>query len=215
MTDEGLPVADPPFAAAGEQPSDSAPIMGVVLAAGTSSRFGDRNKLLEAWRGEPLVRHATRTLCDSSVAEVVVVLGHEHERVRAAVADLDATTVVNDDYEAGQAASVRRGVAAARDRDASAAVFALGDMPRVAVESVDALVDAYRADVGDALAAACDGRRGNPVLFGSRHFDPLSDVAGDRGGRAILLRGERSALVETGDQGVLADVDRPEDIRKL
>jgi molybdenum cofactor cytidylyltransferase len=216
MTDEGLPVAAPPFAVTGDQaPGASATVAGVVLAAGTSSRFGERNKLLASWRGDPLVRHATRTLCAASVDEVVVVVGHEHDRVRSAVADLDAGVVYNRDYEAGQATSVRRGVAATRERGASAAVFALGDMPDVTVESVDALLDAYRAGVGDALAAACEGRRGNPVLFGRRHFESLSDVAGDTGGREILLRGDRSALVETGDPGVLADVDRPEDIREL
>ncbi|WP_321169002.1 nucleotidyltransferase family protein [Halorubrum sp. CBA1125] len=224
MTDD-LPVVEPPFDGDTEQesrkssssvsPADTSPIVGVVLAAGTSSRFGDRNKLLVTWRGEPLVRHAVRTLCESDVDSVVVVTGHEHERVTAAVADLDVTVVHNEGYEAGQATTVRRGVAAARDRNGAAVLVALGDMPFVSVESVDRLVAAYRAGIGDALAASCEGVRGNPVLFDDRHFDALADVAGDTGGREILLTGDRSVLVETGDDGVLADVDRGEDLNEL
>ncbi|WP_241686259.1 nucleotidyltransferase family protein [Halorubrum amylolyticum] len=221
MTDS-LPVVEPPFDRDTERESsssvslaDKSPIIGVVLAAGTSSRFGDRNKLLLTWREEPLVRHAARTLCESVVDDVVVVTGHEHERVTTAVGDLDVTAVHNDAYEAGQATTVRRGVAAVRDRNGAAALIALGDMPLVSVESVDRLVAAYRAGAGDALAACCEGVRGNPVLFDDRHFDALSDVAGDIGGREILLTDDRSVLVETGDEGVLTDVDRHGDLEKL
>jgi molybdenum cofactor cytidylyltransferase len=216
VTADDLPVVEPPFdTSAGRPTTDPTTVVGVVLAAGTSSRFGARNKLLATWDGDPLVRHATRTLCRSIVDSVVVIVGHDHERVSAAVDDLDVAVVRNDDYETGQATSVRRGVRAARDRDATAALFALGDMPRVAVRSIDRLVRAYKAGAGDALAAACDGTRGNPVLFAARHFDALVDVTGDVGGRTILLTDDRSALVETGDTGVLVDVDRPEDVETL
>jgi molybdenum cofactor cytidylyltransferase len=216
VTRTELPVVEPPFdTGRGGTTAEPTTIVGIVLAAGTSSRFGEPNKLLAEWRGDPILRHATRTLCRSRVDHVVVVVGHEHERVRAAIDDCDVTVVDNDDYEDGQATSVRRGVTAARERDARAAVFALGDMPGVAVESVDRLVRAYRADVGDPLAAACDGSRGNPVLFGARHFDALTAVTGDAGGREILLRDEQAALVETGDRGVLVDVDRVGDVDSL
>jgi molybdenum cofactor cytidylyltransferase len=208
-----LPVVEPSFdAVEGRAADESATVVGVVLAAGTSSRFGAANKLLAEWAGEPLVRHAARTICRSTVDAVVLVVGHERERVRAAVADLDVAVVDNEDYEAGQATSVRRGVAAARDRGADAALVALGDMPAVDVESIDRLVAAYRAGVGDALAAAWEGTRGNPVLFDARHFEALMAVSGDVGGREILLGDSTAALVETGDPGVRRDVDRPDDL---
>lgn len=216
VTGDGLPIVEPPFdTPEGGTNDDSPTVVGVVLAAGTSSRFGDENKLLAPVDGEPLVRHATRTLCRSIVDTVVVVTGHDHERVRAAIGDLDVAVVHNDEYETGQATSVQRGVVAARERAADVALFALGDMPTVAVESVDHLVTAYRAGVGDALAAACNGSRGNPVVFAARHFDALADISGDVGGRELLLTDDHSALVETGDTGVLLDVDQPDDLADL
>jgi len=210
--DADLPVVEPPF----DAPEEASPrAVGVVLAAGTSSRFGDANKLLAEWAGDPLVVHVTRTLCAAPPDAVVVVVGHEGERVRDAIEGFDVTIVRNDDYAAGQATSVARGVAAARERGADAALFALGDMPTVDAETVGTLLTAYRAGEGDALAAAYEGIRGNPVLFDARHFDALADVAGDVGGREILLDGDGSALVETGDPGVRVDVDRPEDLEAL
>lgn len=203
-----LPVVEPPFAAQ----DDATVVVGVVLAAGASTRFGEANKLLVEWDGHPLVHHVTRTLYRSAVDDVVVVVGHEADRVRAVVADFDATVVHNDAHERGQATSVRRGLTAARDRGADAALFALGDMPTVRPETVNRLVAAFRAGTGSALAAAHEGSRGNPVLFGARHFDALADVTGDVGGREVLLTADDAALVETGDPGVLLDIDSPADL---
>ena len=200
-----LPVVSPPFDASGESPS----VAGVLLAAGTSDRYGDHNKLLATHDGDPLVRDAARALLAAPVDPVVVVVGHEADRVSAALDGLDLEPVHNDAYDTGQASSVRAGVRAVRDR-ADAAVVALGDMPFVAPETVALLVDAYAAGAGDALAAAHDGRRGNPVCFDRRFFDALTDVTGDVGGRSILL--ENGTLVDTDDPGVRRDVDRPADL---
>jgi len=210
MTGTDLPVYTPPFEPdAGRGPTR---VAGVLLAAGTSSRFGGQNKLLATVDGDPLVRRAARTLLDAPVEPVVVVVGHEADRVTGAVADLDVTIVRNDDYAAGQSTSVRAGIRAVADADADAAVVALGDMPFVDPGTVRTLLAAYDAGVGDALAAAHDGDRGNPVLFDRRFFDALTRVDGDVGGRRILLDDDRSACVAVDDGGVRRDVDEPGDL---
>lgn len=216
MTDDGLPRYDVEAVAealAAADPADRR-VLGVLLAAGTSSRFGETNKLLADLDGEPLVRHAARTLLGADLDGVVVVVGHEADAVEAALADLDLRVVRNPDYGEGLSTSVIQGVSAAREEDADAAAFLPGDMPGVDPSTVVALVDAYRAGLGTALAAACDGRRGNPVLFDRRHFEALLAVEGDVGGRPVLVGSEEGALVETGDPGVLADVDTTADLER-
>ena len=202
---------------------------GVVLAAGLSSRFGGGDKLLATLEGDPLVVHAVRTLTGADLDAVAAVVDPTSDVSRAleaagfadnGVGDTDAgvdvALVENPDAAAGQATSVRHGVAWARDEaDADAAVFALGDMPRVRPETVDRLVTAWRDGRGSALAAAHDGRRGNPVLFEARHFDALAGVSGDTGGRPVLESAADSALVETGDPGVRRDVDTRADLESL
>jgi molybdenum cofactor cytidylyltransferase len=221
---DSLPVIDRAAVEAVRDDDTSATtsVAGVLLAAGRSERFGEGNKLLAELDGEPLVRHAARTLVGASLDRVVAVVGHESDRVRAALADLPVAVVTNPDYEAGQATSVRRGIEATREDGAEAehpvpdaAVFALGDMPAVATETVELLVAAFRADLGDPLAAAHEGRRGNPALFGAGHFDALAAVDGDTGGRELLRSAPGAALVETGDPGVREDVDTPADLERL
>ena len=214
MRDDTLPVVGPDELP-DRAPNRGASVWGVLLAAGTSSRYGDRNKLLERLDGEPLVRRAASSLAAASLDGVVAVVGYQASAVRDAIEDVVTAVCVNDDFEGGQSASVRTGIVAARERGADAVVVALGDMPTVRTETVDRLVDAYERGVGTALAAAYEGQRGNPVLFDARHFDVLSDVDGDVGGREVLLSANDVALVATDDPGVVRDVDRPSDLRDL
>lgn len=211
-----LPIVEPPAQARPDEDEvgkydRTGPVAGVLLAAGASSRFGPRNKLLETVDGDPMVRLAASTLLESRVDDVVAVVGYECDRVRDALDDLELSIGENPEYREGQATSVRTGLEAVTNR-ADAAVFSLGDMPFVGPASVDALIDAYRANLGDALATAYDGTRGNPVLFDRTHFDALTAVEGDVGGRRILLEGANSALVAVDDPGVLRDVDTPSDL---
>lgn len=204
-----LPVVDP-----ADLPEDAGDVdvHGVVLAAGESRRYGDRNKLLTELEGEPLVVHATRPLVESAVTGVTVVVGFQASRVRDALSDLSVSIRENPAYVDGQSTSVAIGVRAARERGADAVLIALGDMPRITGGTIDTLVAAYAGGVGDAIAAAYDGIRGNPVVFDSRYFDPLLDVDGDVGGREILLGDSDAVAVETGDPGVVHDVDSPADL---
>lgn len=211
MSEHGWPVRRPAvFPTTVERPSAS--VRGVLLAAGTSSRFGAANKLLQTVEGKPLVRHAAETVVGSNLDGVTVVVGHEADRVRTALDGLAVTVRENEDYATGQSTSVRVGINDAVGRGADAALVALGDMPWVSVGSVDSLVDAYRRGVSDLVVAACDGQRGNPVLFDSRFFDALAGVNGDVGGRGILFEADTTVAVETGDPGVLRDIDRPSDL---
>ena len=207
-----LPVVEPP-----SRPAREARVAGVLLAAGTSTRYGGTNKLLEDVAGESMVRRAADTLLDARLDPLVVVLGYDADRVRAALSDLgdeldaDLVFVENPDYADGQSTSVAVGVSALPD-EVDAAVFALGDMPWVQLETVERLVEAYLADAGTALAAAFEGDRGNPVLWDARHFEALSSQSGDVGGRDLLLSIDDAVLVETGDPGVRRDVNRPGDL---
>lgn len=197
------------------QPSGQREVVGVLLAAGLGTRFAGGNKLLaRATRnGEqaPVVRLAAEALVDAPVTGAVAVLGHEAERVSAALDSLALETVHNSEYEAGQATSLHRGVAWARRREADAVLFALGDMPWVAPSTYRALVDNWRASDAGIVVPTYDGKRGNPVVFGARHFDALEAVSGDTGGRVLMDR-EPVERVAVDDPGIHRDVDRVRDV---
>jgi len=211
MTDTDLPTRRPStFPETVDRPA--ATVRGVLLAAGTSSRYGDANKLLQPLDGTPVVRHAAETLVESTLDGVTVVIGHEADRVQAAVSDLPVLVCRNDEFGAGQSTSVRAGVVDVVDRGANAVCIALGDMPWVSTGTVNALVDAYRRGVSPLLVTTHEGERGNPVLFDGAYFDRLIDVDGDTGGRRLVVESDETVAIETDDTGVLRDVNRPTDM---
>lgn len=185
--------------------------MGILLAAGHSSRFGDSNKLLRETDGEAVVTKAAKTLCESDVDAVIAVVGHEAERVGDALPN-GVSLVEREEIHPALSASVEAGVKAASQMGADAVLIALGDMPWIEPATVDALVAAYRAKFGSALAAAYRGERGNPAIFDARHFDRLASLSGDVGGRAVLRDVSDGGLIETNDPGVTKDVDTPDDL---
>lgn len=206
MTETTFPVVEPPFDTGTAEPT----VTGVVLAAGTSSRFGRENKLLAPVDGRPLVCHAVEPLVET-LGQVTVVVGYEADAVREALSEYRTVCVGNPDYRAGQATSVRAGLEGL-PVDVDGVVFALGDMPSVSARTVENLCDAFAADRGDPVVASFDGRRGNPVLFGQQHFPALRQLSGDTGAKPILQRASDTVLVATDDPGVRRDVDTPSEL---
>lgn len=191
--------------------SGSESIVGVILAAGTSERYGSENKLLATIDGEPMIRRAVRPFVEHGLASVGVVLGHDAAAVRAALDDFDVDFVDNPHYAEGQSRSVQAGTRYARAHDADAILFGLGDMPRVREQTVALVCDAFRSGLAGVIPAAYAGQRGNPVLFSAAYFDALDEIEGDIGGRALLRESNDVVCVETGDPGVLRDVNRPDE----
>ena len=181
----------------------------IVLAAGTSSRMGPVNKLLVARGNLPLVRVVCQQVVASDFDQVIVVLGHEHERIRAVLADLPVTTVVNPHYRDGMASSVAAGVAAATVTDGF--LFALADMPEIRVATYRALRRAFSAaEPGSIVVPYHQGKRGNPVIFAERYREELASLTGDRGAKQLLqVYRERVKKVAVDDAGVLFDIDHP------
>lgn len=184
----------------------------VVLAAGAGRRFGGR-KLLAPWRGGVLLEGALTAAFAAPVRTVTVVTGADGEAVGAAAERWAAAQGETErlrlihaaDHGEGMGASLRSGIAALPADTVGAFVF-LGDMPRVPKAVAPAL--ALALGEADAAAPVFDGTRGHPVLFGRRTFEALRALEGDEGARAVLRGlGQRLALVEAVDDGVLFDVD--------
>jgi molybdenum cofactor cytidylyltransferase len=190
-------------------------IAALVLAAGQSRRMGAENKLLAALEGQPMVAHVVRQVLASGAEPVVVITGHERERVEAALAGLPVATVHNPEYAAGLSTSLRRGLAALPD-EVDGVLVCLGDMPRVPAEAIGRLLAAFDPLEGRAICVPTwQGKRGNPVLFARRFMAEIQEIAGDVGARMLI--GEYPDLVcevamddMPAGAGVLLDVDTPQ-----
>jgi len=191
-------------------------IVAVVLAAGESRRMGQANKLTIPVDGTPMVARVVDTLREGGVQRVLVVTGHAPEEIRGALGDRDVEVVHNPDYEEGMGASVRTGVSVVGN-DVDGVLIALGDMPWVSTDVIGRLLDAFTPDGDLSIYIPMFGRkRGNPVLWGSRHFPELRQLSGDVGGKALFHRhAEAICYVDVESAAVNIDVDTPEALRKL
>ncbi|MCQ8832459.1 nucleotidyltransferase family protein [Streptomyces malaysiensis] len=195
---------------------ESAQVAGIVLAAGGGRRLGGRPKALLTHRGRPLVEHAAHALLAGGCAPVHIVLGAGAETVRERARLPGCVLVDNPDWAEGMGSSLRAGLGSLAGTGAGAALVALVDQPGIGAEAVARVVAAYRSP-STLAAAAYDGERGHPVLFGAdRWGDITASAVGDRGARAYL-RAHQSAitLVDCSDIARPDDIDTPEDLTLL
>jgi molybdenum cofactor cytidylyltransferase len=186
-------------------------VAAVVLAAGRSSRMGGPNKLLAEIGGRPLVRIVVEAALASQARPVIVVTGHQRERVEAALGGLPVRFVHNQRFADGLGISLKTGIAAL-DPAIDGAVVCLGDMPRVDAPIIDRLIGALDPEQGALIAVpTIDGQRGNPVAWSRRFFPDLMAVEGDVGARYLIGRyGEAVIEVPLSGSAVLTDIDTPE-----
>lgn len=189
-------------------------VSGILLAAGMATRLGSNKMLLEL-NGRKLIQHGVETALASRLEELIVVVGHEAERVRRALRGFAVTIVYNENYAQGQSTSLRAGLGAVSSR-AKAALILLGDQPRVSAHLIDRLLATYEITGAPIVAPAYQGERGNPVLFDRSLFPELLAVSGDQGGREVVARHrERMVTVPLASPDLTLDVDTWEDYQRL
>ncbi len=216
-----IPTRPQPRSGTPEEPAATAAdgrprIAAIVLAAGQSRRMGATNKLTAPVDGKPMVAHAVDAALASSVANVVVVTGHQAAEVRAAIGDRPVDFVENPDFAEGLSASLKVGVAVLPE-GVDGAVVCLGDMPRVTGADLDRLIGAFNPLEGRAIVVPTwNGKRGNPVLWDSRFFPAMGDLSGDVGAKHLIGENEEVVAEVPMDQaGVLLDVDTPDALARL
>lgn len=170
--------------------------------------------MLTDFDGRPMLAATVENIMASGVDEVVVVTGHEQEKVEAALTDYKVRTVHNLDYATGMASSLRVGIEAAATADA--VVVCLGDMPRVSSAVIDKLIAGFNpVEHRSIVVPTHKGQFGNPVLWGAEHFARLRSLSGDKGARMLIVDLKSEATEVEVDPGVLMDADTPEALAAL
>jgi molybdenum cofactor cytidylyltransferase len=198
------------------EPEHGRRVAALVLAAGRSTRMGGPNKLLAEIGGRSLVRIAVDQALASRARPVVVVTGHQRDKVEAALAGLDIKLVHNPNFAEGLSTSVKAGLAALPD-EADGAIVCLGDMPQVTAGLIDKLTAAFDPERGALVVVpVIDGKRGNPVVWARRFFPELMAIDGDIGARQVISRyPEAVTEVALADTAALVDVDTPDALDRV
>ena len=190
-------------------------ISAIVLAAGESKRMGRTKQLLE-WEGRTILQRVLENLSRSRVDEVILVLGHEAERILQTLDTYRFKVVINEDYKKGMITSIQQGLINLNDK-VEAFFIVLADQPGLGPEVFDRLIGEFRqaSPQKSIVLPTFHGRRGHPALFSAKYKKEALRIAGDVGFRQVLQEHPEEILtVEMDTDSILQDIDTPDDYRK-
>ena len=190
-------------------------ISAIVLAAGESKRMGQTKQLLE-WEGTTILQRVLENLCRSQMDEVILVLGHEADRILQRVDTRQVKVVINKNYREGMITSIQQGLMNLNDK-AEAFFIVLADQPGVGPEVFDRLISEFRrvTPSKSIVLPTFHGRRGHPALFSAKYREEALRIEGDVGFRQVLQEHPEEILtVEMDTDSILQDIDTPDDYQK-
>ena len=191
---------------------------GIILAGGSSTRFGRPKQLLKL-KGKYLLEYALNAALESELNHVVLVLGHEHQNI---LQTLGARTtherlqvVINHNYLEGQSRSLQAGLLKIRHAF-PAVMFLLGDQPMLDAKTIDRMLSEFRHSNKDICVPVCNGKRRNPTIFNRIFYDQLMEIKGDIGARNIIQTNpDRVHFMEMDNPLCFFDIDSQKDFENL
>ena len=183
-------------------------IHAVLLAAGRSERMGRNNKLLLNVDGIPLVRKSAINILNSNVKFMTVVTGFDENKIVNALSGLNVNFVKNINFREGLSSSLKAGLANIPPTP-SAVIICLADMPKIQPEHINQLIENFDPLKGwEICIPTNNGKRGNPVIIGSRFFPYIFETSGDFGAKQVMKQhSDKIVEVEIGTSDIHFDID--------
>ena len=193
-----------------------AKVIALILAAGSSTRMGAKNKLLANVIGKPMITHVVDAIGQSMVNSVVVVTGYEREKIENVLSQRNISFVHNENFNAGLSESLKVGLKEIPD-DVDGVLICLGDMPLLTSTIIDNLIKAFDPIEGRSICVPINGRkRGNPVLWDKSYLTEMTEIVGDVGAKKLLEKySDHVFEVNFEEDNVLIDVDTPDLLKSL
>jgi len=192
-------------------------IVAVILSAGESSRMG-RPKALLPIDGVRFVEKIVSALKSTDVGNIIVVLGHNAEEMRQKISDLPVTILINHDYKQGQLSSLQVAISHLESSSEGSPVDGilvhLVDHPYISATLVDLMIKRFYETKKLIVVPRFQGRRGHPVIFARALFSELLAAGPGQGAKPVVHAHRDDTLeIDTKDEGVLIDIDTPEEYR--
>jgi molybdenum cofactor cytidylyltransferase len=183
----------------------------LILAAGSSTRYGTQKLVQNKHNGKPMLI-TTIERNRKEFKDIVVVITPGASTLNNLLENQDVRVLECTQSKFGMGHSIACGIAEQSESDA--VLIALGDMPRVNVKTVAKLYE--KLGPNSIIAPVFQGVRGNPVGFGRKYFSELLNLQGDTGGRAIINNNlDDFVEIAVNDQGVLLDIDTPDQLESV
>ena len=185
----------------------------ILLAAGQSKRFGDKNKLSEIINGKPIINHILDTLFEIfDPSELMVIVGHEQNIIKNLIFNKDIKILENKDYRKGIGTSIALGMNNL-NADIDGVMIIPADMPYINSKDLINLEKKFmELNCVKVVMPEHNYRIGNPVILPRNYFKTLKSLKDDFGARS-LIRKKDTVTLKTGF-GTIFDIDTKEELAK-
>ena len=185
-------------------------VSAILLAAGQSKRMNGENKLTKEIQGIPLIKHAVGNVLNSSIDELIIVLGYQKEVIEKIIDKNERIKFAfNVNYENGMASSIKTGLINLSEKT-EAFFICLGDMPMVNSDIYKQLIQSKNNK--EIIVPTYKGQQGNPILFSKSIKEKIMTIQGDVGAKKILELNKNKILnVEVGNQSIRKDFNTKDD----
>ena len=191
-------------------------ISATILAAGSSERMEEANKLLLPYRSEALIKIVSKMLIDSLLDPIFIVTGYEHDKVVKLLPKSLDNIIYNKDWHKGMSRSIYKAISSL-PANIDGNMIVLGDMPLIKVETINKLRSAFLNNNGEKIIyAEYFGKQANPVIFPKKYFKEMLLLKGDNGCKDIISQNRKNTLgVSVDSSEVIFDCDTKGDYSDL
>tara|TARA_B100000963_G_scaffold341339_1_gene340902 strand:- start:632 stop:1240 length:609 start_codon:yes stop_codon:yes gene_type:complete len=185
----------------------------ILLAAGESKRFGNKNKLSEIINGKPIINHILDTLFEIfDPSELIVIVGYEHKIIKNLIFNKDIKILENINYREGIGTSIALGVNNL-DMDIDGVMIIPADMPYINSKDLINLEKKFiELNCLKVVMPEHNSRIGNPVILPRNYFKILKSLKDDFGARSLIRK--KDIITLKTEFGTIFDIDTKEELAK-
>ena len=188
-------------------------ISAILLAAGQSKRMINENKLVKKYKNIPLIKYAVDNVLNSSIDELIIVLGYQKEVIEKIIDENKKIKFINNpNFESGIASSIKIGLDNL-SKQTEAFFICLGDMPNVDKEIYNQLINlSFSNKDKEIFVPYYQERQANPILFSKKMKGKIQQIEGDSGAKKVIVDNEKKVFkLSIQDEGVVTDFNNVTD----
>ena len=186
----------------------------ILLAAGQSKRFGDKNKLLAVINGKPIINHILDTLFEIyDPSELIIILGHKHKIIKNLIFNKDIKILENINYKKGIGTSIALGTSNL-DTEIDGVMIIPADMPYINSKDLINLEKKFiELNCVKVVMPEHNSRIGNPVILPRNYFNTLKSLKDDFGARSLIRK--KDIITVKAEFGTIFDIDTKEELAQI
>ena len=186
----------------------------ILLAAGQSKRFGDKNKLLAIINGKPIINHILDTLFEIyDASELIVILGHKHKIIKNLILNKDIKILENINYKKGIGTSIALGTSNL-DTEIDGVMMIPADMPYINSKDLINLEKKFiELNCVKVVMPEHNSRIGNPVILPRNYFNALKSLKDDFGAKSLIRK--KDIITVKAEFGTIFDIDTEEELAQI